>query len=87
MGTSKQKWPEWPLLQAWWDGEQLLLRRQKNQTTISHNILRLVEWVGMIVHAGHREYSRREALVQEVKDLKQQLETVQFRVAQLESQE
>ncbi len=83
--ATKQKWPEWPLLHAWWVGEQLVKRRQKGETTVNHNIGRLLDWVELIVHATHREYSRREALAQQVADLKQQLEVVQFRLAQLES--
>ncbi len=82
--ANKQKWPEWPLLHAWWVGEQLVKRRQKGETTQTHNVARVLEWLEMIVHASHREYNRRETLTQEVHEIKQQLETLQYRVAQLE---
>ncbi len=85
--ATKQKWPEWPLLYAWWVGEQLVKRRQKGETTQSHNVARALEWLEMIVHAAHREYNRRETLTKEVTDMKQQLQTMQFRLAQLESRE
>ncbi len=85
MAKTKQDLAEWPVLQAWWAGDQLMLRSQRGETTVKYLAVRLLDWMGKVIQTAHLEYSRREALAQEVADLKQQLAVVQVRLAQLES--
>ncbi len=93
MMANEQKWPDWPVLQMRWGREQLVKRRKRGDTTDAHNILRLLDWMAMVINATHREYQRREALAKQVTDLsrqiialKQELEIVK-ELAQVESGE
>ncbi len=71
--AKEPKQPEWLLLQSRWGNEQLIKRWHRGETTETHNITRLLEWMSLVIHAALHEYKRREVLAQQVADLSQQI--------------